>query len=257
MNILSGFADISILQLLLVAVVAMFAAIVGGLAGYGTGALMPLVLVPLIGAEPVVPIIAISAIFANLSRATAYFRYVDRRRALIVMLAAAFTTALGAYGYTRLTNAGAATVIGSMLILSVPLRRVLRRRAVRISDTTLGAGAVAYGVVVGGTSGSGVILLSLLMAAGLEGAAVIATDAVISVVTSVIKISVFGLAGVVTPQVLAFALLIGCIGVPGAFLARAFVERMPVHIHTAILDVAVITGGLVMISAAARQLLML
>jgi uncharacterized membrane protein YfcA len=256
-SILSGFADISILQLLLVAVVAIFAAIVGGLAGYGTGALMPLVLVPLIGAEPVVPIIAISAIFANLSRATAYFRYVDRRRALIVIVAAAFTTALGAYGYTRLTNAGAATVIGTMLIASVPLRRVLRRRAVRISDTTLGAGAVAYGVVVGGTSGSGVILLSLLMAAGLEGAAVIATDAVISVVTSVIKISVFGLAGVVTPQVLAFALLIGCIGVPGAFLARAFVERMPVHIHTAILDVAVITGGLVMISAAARQLMAL
>ena len=253
MSILSGFADISILQLLLVAVVAMFAAIVGGLAGYGTGALMPLVLVPLIGAEPVVPIIAISAIFANLSRATAYFRYVDRRRALIVMPGAALTTALGAYGYTRLTNAGAALVIGTMLIASVPLRRVLRRRAVRIDDTTLAAGAVGYGVVVGGTSGSGVILLSLLMASGLEGAAVIATDAVISVVTSVIKISVFGLAGVVTAQVLAFALLIGCIGVPGAFLAKAFVERMPVHVHTAILDVAVITGGLVMISAAARQ----
>jgi hypothetical protein len=30
---------------------------------------------------------------------------------------------------------------------------------------------------------------------------------------------------------------------------------MPVHVHTAILDVAVIAGGLVMISAAARQLL--
>ena len=39
---------------------------------------------------------------------------------------------------------------------------------------------------------------------------------------------------------------------PGAFLARAFVERMPVHIHTAILDVVVIAGGVVMISAALR-----
>jgi uncharacterized membrane protein YfcA len=254
-TILSGFADISVLQLLLVAVVALFAAIVGGLAGYGTGALMPLVLVPLIGAEPVVPIIAISAIFANLSRTTAYFRHVDRRRALIVILAAAFTTALGAWGYTKLDNSGAALVIGTMLMLSVPLRRVLRRRAVRINDTTLAAGAVGYGVVVGGTSGSGVILLSLLMAAGLQGAAVIATDAVVSIVTSVIKISVFGLAGVVTPQVLAFAILIGGIGVPGAFLAKAFVERMPVHIHTAILDAAVIAGGLVMISAALGKLM--
>ncbi|SIO63650.1 Sulfite exporter TauE/SafE [Bradyrhizobium erythrophlei] len=255
MNILAGFADISLVQLLLVAGVALFASLIGGLAGYGTGALMPLVLVPLIGAEPVVPIIAISAVFTNISRFTAYFRYIDRRRALIVVAAAALTTALGAYGYTRLTNAGAALVIGTMLISSVPLRRLARRREVRIGDSGLAASAVGYGVVVGGTSGSGVILLSLLMAAGLEGAAVIATDAVISVATSVIKISVFGLSGVVTAQVLAFALLIGIIAIPGAFLARAFVERMPVHIHTAILDAAVITGGVVMISTALRQLL--
>lgn len=250
MNLLSGFADISLLQLLLVASVALFASVIGGLAGYGTGALMPLVLVPLVGAEPVVPIIAISAIITNISRFVAYFRYADRRRALIVIGAAALTTALGAYGYTRLTSAGAALVIGSMLILSVPLRRLAKKREIRIGDTGLGVSAVGYGVVVGGTSGSGVILLSLLMASGLEGAAVIATDAVISVVTSLIKISVFGLAGVVTAQVLAFALLIGAIAIPGAFLAKAFVERMPVHIHTAILDAAVMVGGVVMITAA-------
>ena len=223
MNIVSGFADISLAQLLLVACVALLASVVGGLAGYGTGALMPLVLVPLIGAEPVVPIIAISAIFTNLSRmaaylryadrrralmplvlvpligaepvvpiiaissiftnlsrATAYRRYTDRRRVLMVVAAAALTTALGAYGYTRLTNAGAALVIGAMLIASVPLRRLLRRRNIRIGDAGLATGAAGYGVLVGGTAGSGVILLSLLMAVGLEGAAVIATDAVVS-----------------------------------------------------------------------------
>ena len=89
MSILAGFADISLGQLALVAGVALFASLVGGLADYGTGALMPLVLVPLIGAEPVVPIIAISAVITNISRFAAYFRYVDRRRALIVMAAAA------------------------------------------------------------------------------------------------------------------------------------------------------------------------
>jgi uncharacterized membrane protein YfcA len=253
-TIVDGFAGISLLQLVLVAAVALFAAVVGGLAGYGTGALMPLVLVPLVGAEPVVPIIAISSLFTNSGRAAAYLRHVDGRRAGIVIAAAALTTALGAYGYTLLSNTGAALVIGAMLILSVPLRRSLRRREVRIGDAGLGTGAVGYGVVVGGTSGAGVILLSLLMASGLEGAAVIATDAVISLTTSMIKISVFGLAGVVTAQVLAFALLIGLVALPGAFLARAFVERMPVHIHTAILDVAVIAGGAVMIGSALRQL---
>jgi uncharacterized membrane protein YfcA len=253
-SVISGFADITPLQLLLVAGIALFAAVVGGLAGYGTGALMPLVLVPMIGAEPVVPIIAISSIFTNFGRAVAYFRYADRRRALIVIAAAALTTALGAFGYTQLSNSGAALVIGTMLISSVPLRRLLKRRDVRIGDGGLGVGAVGYGVVVGATSGSGVILLSLLMAAGLEGAAVIATDAVISMATSVIKISVFGLAGVVTAQVLAFALLIGIVALPGAFLAKAFVERIPIQLHTAILDAAVTAGGGVMIFEAARQL---
>ena len=80
----------------------------------------------------------------------------------------------------------------------------------------------------------------------------IATDAVVSLATSVIKISVFGMAGVVSAQVIAFAMLIGLVAFPGAFLARAFVERMPVHIHTAILDVAVMIGGVVMISSALR-----
>jgi uncharacterized membrane protein YfcA len=253
LNILAGFADISPAQLVLVGGMALLASVIGGLAGYGTGALMPLVLVPLVGAEPVVPIIAISAIFTNFSRFVAYFRYADRRRALIVIGGAMLTTALGAYGYTRLTSAGAALVIGGMLILSVPLRRLAKYRELKIGDTGLGVGAVGYGVLVGGTSGSGVILLSLLMASGLEGAAVIATDAAISVATGLIKISVFGLAGVVTAQVLALALLIGAIAIPGAFLAKAFVERMPVHIHTAILDVAVIMGGLVMITATLRH----
>ncbi|MGA8998704.1 MAG: sulfite exporter TauE/SafE family protein, partial [Pseudolabrys sp.] len=59
MTFLSGFHDISFFQLIPVAAIALIASIVGGVSGYGTGALMPLVLVPLVGAEPVVPIIAV------------------------------------------------------------------------------------------------------------------------------------------------------------------------------------------------------
>ena len=71
----------------------------------------------------------------------------------------------------------------------------------------------------------------------------IATDAAISMVIGIVKISVFGLAGVVTAQVVAFALLIGVVAFPGAFLAKALVERLPVHVHTAILDAVVMVGG--------------
>jgi uncharacterized membrane protein YfcA len=253
MSVLSGFSDISLWQLALVAAVAFIASLVGGVSGYGTGALMPLVLVPLTGAEAVVPIIAISALFNNASRLTAFFKFADFRRAGIVSLCALPTCVVSAWGYTRLSSAGAALVIGAMLILSVPLRRHMKRRDFRVGEGGLAAGAVGYGAVVGGTAGSGVILLSLLMAAGLQSAGVIATDAAISMVISLAKLAVFGLAGVITAKVLAFALLIGIVALPGAFLARAFVERMPVHVHTAILDVVVLVGGVVFVFGALRH----
>ena len=252
MDILSGFHDISFWQLIPVAAVALIASIVGGVSGYGTGALMPLVLVPLVGAEPVVPIIAISAMFTNSSRVFAFSKYADWRRAAIVLATSVPTCVLGAWGYTRLSSAGAALVIGSMLMLSVPLRRLLRHRGIKIGDGGLALASLGYGVVVGATAGSGVILLSLLMAAGLEGAAVIATDAAISIVIGIVKISVFGLAGVITAQVVAFALLIGLTALPGAFLAKAFVERMPVHVHTVILDAVVLLGGVFLVWGALR-----
>jgi uncharacterized membrane protein YfcA len=246
-DILSGFHDISLAQLVLVAGVAFIASLIGGVAGYGTGALMPLVLMPIVGAAPIVPMIAISALFNNTSRMTAFLRYVDWRRSLIVIVCAAPTCVVGAWGYAHLSGAGAAFVIGTMLIASVPLRRVLKRRAVTFGDGGLAVASVGYGVVVGGTSGSGVILLSLLLAAGVGSAGVIATDAAISIVIGVVKVAVFGIAGVIDAQVIALALLIGIVALPGAFLARAFVERMPIHVHTAILDAVVIVGGVFLV----------
>ena len=137
-----------------------------------------------------------------------------------------------------------------MLILTVPLRYVMRKRALVLDDKGLFIGSVGYGTVVGGTVGAGVILLSVLMASGLAGAAVIATDAVISMTVGISRILVFGTAGAITIQTIAFALLIGVVAFPGAFLARAFVERLPIHIHTAILDAVVLIGGLVMVIGA-------
>src|SRR5919205_502470 len=150
--VLAALQSLSIYELLLIAITAIFASVVGGVAGYGTGALMPLVLVPIVGAEPVVPIIAMSALFTNTSRATAFRNVIDWRRAATIIVASLVTTALGAWGYTLLTGRGAMLVIGSMLTLSVPLRRLSRRRGLTLTDGGLAVAAVGWGFVVGGTS---------------------------------------------------------------------------------------------------------
>jgi uncharacterized protein len=244
--------DVSIAELALIAALAAVSAVAGGVAGYGTGALMPLILVPLVGAAPVVPIIAISAMFTNTARVTAFRHLLDRRRAAIAFVAALPTCVLGAWLYTLLSGRGAALVIGSTLIATVPLRRLVKHHGHKLGDKAYAAAAAGWGVLVGGTTGAGVILLSLLMASGLEGAAVIATDAAVSLGMGVIKIAVFGLAGALTRTVIVIALLIGFVAFPSTFLAKLIIERLPVHVHTAMLDAVVVIGGGMMIFGALR-----
>jgi uncharacterized protein len=239
---------------LLIAAVGVVTSLLGGVTGYGTGALMPLVLVPIVGPEPVVPIVAISATLTNASRALAFRATIDWRRALIVVLAAMPTCVIGAWGYTLLSGAGVMMLIGTMLVAVVILRRVVARHGFRCGDRGLAAGAFGWGLVVGGTTGAGVIVIALLMAAGLTGGAVIATDAALSVAIGLVRLAVFGVAGVATAKVVAIALLIGAVTFPGAFLARLMVERLPIHIHTAVLDVVVLIGGTVMIVRAIAQM---
>jgi uncharacterized membrane protein YfcA len=252
-DLTAGFAGVSVAELVLVAAAALLTSLIGGVTGYGTGVLMPLVLVPIAGAEAVVPIIAITALFTNSSRALAFRDGIEWRRAAIILGFSTPTCIIGAYAFTRLTGRGALILIGATLVASVPVRRFMAWRGHVLGTRGLALGSVGYGLLVGGTTGSGIILISMLMASGLTGAAVIATDAVISIALGVLKVVVFGINGVVTVKIVAFALLIGVIATPGAFIAKALVDRLPVHIHTAMLDgVILFGGGYLLLSAVLR-----
>jgi uncharacterized protein len=249
-----GAEGLSLAQYLLVAVCALGASILGGVTGYGTGLLMPLVLVPLIGAEAVVPVISVSALFTNASRVVAFRPMLDLRRGLLVGAAALPGCVVGAWGYTRLSGPGVSILIGAVLIALVPVRRLLAGRGGRLGDRGLVGAGAAYGVLVGGTSGAGVVLLSIFLAAGLTGQAVIATDAIVSFALGLAKTLVFQTAGALTPPLWLVALLIGASATPGAFVARRIAQRLPARIHTGILDGVVVVGGLALIGAGLRGL---
>lgn len=243
---------LTLAQYALVAVSAFGASVLGGVAGYGTGLLMPLVLVPLIGAEAVVPVISVSALFTNSSRVLAFRALLDRRKAVLVGAAALPGCLLGAWGYTRLSGPGVAILLGAVLVVLVPLRRLLARRVGHLTDRGLVGAGVGYGAVVGGTSGAGVVLLSILLAAGLSGQGVIATDAAISFALGLAKMAVFQSTGALTPALWIVALLIGASATPGAFVAKRLVRALSPRVHTGLLDAVVVFGGLVLIAQGLR-----
>jgi len=238
---------IELAQILLVAAAAFGASVLGGVAGYGTGLLLPPILVPLIGAEAVVPVIGLSALLTNTSRVLAFRAAFDFAKFWRVAVWAAPTTIAGAYGYSLLSGPAVAILIGVVLIILVPARRWLKSRQIALSNRGVSVAGVGYGLVVGGTAGSGVILLSILMGAGLSGPAVIATDAAVSLVLGTIKTLTFFGVGALPWPLIVTALLIGLATTPGAFVAKKLSLKLSGTAHILILDGAVLIGGCLLI----------
>jgi uncharacterized membrane protein YfcA len=83
----------------------------------------------------------------------------------------------------------------------------------------------------------------MLMAAGLEGAALIATDAIVSVIMGAAKIALFGSVARLDAELALAGVLIGVCTMPGAFIARRLLALVPLTVHTAFMDAVVLAGG--------------
>jgi len=237
----------SIAEYALIGSAAFFISTIAGLSGYGAGLLMPFVLIPIMGPQGVVPILAVAALFNNASRLAAFRDRIYWQRAFHLMITAIPGCLLGASAYTLLSGPGVMLMIGIVLLVIIPARRLLRNRPIGTSRAgALAAGAV-YGVLIGGATGAGVILIPILLGMGLRGRSVIATDSLVSFVVGLFKVATFQTLGFLPWDWWVCALVIGISGVPGAFVARWLADRMAVHLQDTILDVGVAIGGVVLV----------
>jgi uncharacterized protein len=237
-------AQAPLLQWLGVALVAFFAAVLGGLAGYGTGLILPIALAPVIGVANIVPVMAVAMMINNASRVLAFrhdIQWPHVRRMLWLGLPACL---VGAWGYTRLDARWVALLLGVFLLISIPLRRLLQRAQMRLGPRGEIVAGGTFGFIEGGMTGTGVILISMLMAAGVQGPALIATDAVVSTLMSLAKVVLFGGVARLDASLALTGALIGLCTAPGAFVARAILARMPQRLHLRIMEAVVVLGGL-------------
>ncbi len=242
---------LSLWQLFVIGGAAFITQIVGGVAGYGSGLLLPLVLVPMIGPEAIVPVISLSALITNPTRVIIFREHLDWRKALLVSALALPSTIVGAWFYTLLSGRGAAFVIGLALMAMVPLRRFLARRRFTLRGGAIGVASVGFGFFNGAMTGSGVMLISMLMAMGLTGQQVIATDALTSAIVGLAKTGVFFAAGALPAQLCLVAVLIGAMATPGSLMARWLVRRFSARLHDAVLEGAILLGGAILVWRAA------
>ena len=121
------FADVGLQQFLLVCLVAFFSSVLGGLAGYGTGLILPAFLAPIVGVVNVIPVLALGMLFNNGSRVLAFWRDIQWWHVRNILLFGLPACVAGAYAYTLLSARWIALLIACFLLLSIPLRRILQR----------------------------------------------------------------------------------------------------------------------------------
>jgi uncharacterized membrane protein YfcA len=238
--------------LALVAAAAMVAAIVSGVGGFGTGVILAALLAPLIGIKAVIPVLAVAGVVINAGRFWFYRTHLDRRILVQVLAVSIPFLVLGTWIYSVLDVRALGTLLGIVVIGSIPLRRFLKQKQIRLNATGLAVGSGVFGLATGTATGTGVIMVTLLLGTGMPGTAVLATDALISIVLDLCKAALFHRFALLDSQSLSTGLVIGVATIPGSAVAAWLVTRMHAHLHILFMEALILIGGVSLIVNAWR-----
>lgn len=226
-----------------VALLGLGAAVIGSVGGFGTGIILTAALAPLIGVKALVPVLAVAGVIINAGRFWFYRGHLDRRTFAIVLASALPFLVLGAWIYSVLDARTLGIVLGLVIIASVPLRRLLKKHEIVIGPAGLGVGGGVFGLASGVATGTGVILISLLLGSGLAGPAVLATDALITIALDFSKALLFQRFDLLDGQHFLTGAVIGVASIPGSALGAWLVHRMHAHLHVLFMEGLILAGG--------------
>jgi len=202
------------------------------------------VLIYAYGPKQAVPIMAIAAVMANLSRILAWYREVDWRACATYSVAAIPAAALGARTLLALPSRVVDIFIGVFLITMVPARHWLARHHLKLSLPQLAIGGAAIGYLTGIVVSTGPLSVPLFLFYGLTKGAFLATEAASSLGIHVSKSVTFERFGALTPEIALKGLIAGSSLMFGAFVAKRFVLRLEPEVFRRLMDAIMIAAGL-------------
>ena len=129
-----------------VLIVGLLAGTISGIVGTGSSIMLMPVLVYQYGPKEAVPIMAVAAVMANLSRILAWWREVDWRACLAYSVTGIPAAALGARTLLALPSHAVDIAIGLFLIAMVPVRHWLARHQLKAQLWHLAVGGASSAI---------------------------------------------------------------------------------------------------------------
>ncbi len=237
-------AEFGVATLAALAVAAFVTSCIHGAVGVAGGLLMTAAVALLIGVRASVPVMSIALILSHGARTLMNLSDIDLRAFAWIMLPALPFILVSSAIYVALPLNALAAVLAALIFLSIPVRRWAERRKVRAGHRALAAAGAGYGFSAGASIGSAMLLSPFLLGYGLTKEAFVATMAIISLSTNVVRIGAFSVADIVTSQYALLGFLVGLIMIPGNWVGRTILRRMTTRMHAHLVDGFAVLGGL-------------
>ena len=222
-----------------------------GIVGFGASILLLPALTLTFGAQESVPIMAIAALMANISRVAVWWREVDWRANAYYCATAVPAAALGARTLLLLNPRWVEAGLGCFFILVIPIRRWLLRRGMRIGVMHLAIVGAVIGYLTGIVASTGPVNTPFFLAYGLSKGAFLGTEALGSVAIGLTKAVVFRTFDALPLETIGRGLLIGGSLMIGSRLAKGFVLALDPDRFRILMDALLAMAGLVLIAGAA------
>ena len=239
------------MNFLFVLAVGLVAGTLSGIVGTGSSIMLMPVLVYAYGPKQAVPIMAVAAVLANLSRILAWWREVDWRACAAYSVTGIPAAALGARTLLALPSRAVDISIGLFLIAMVPARHWLARHQLKFSLWHLALGGAVIGYLTGIVVSTGPLSVPLFLFYGLTRGAFLATEAASSLGLYFSKSITFQHFGALTGDIALKGLIAGSSLMFGAFIAKRFVLRLEPEVFRLVMDAIMLMAGLSMLWNAA------
>jgi len=221
-----------------------------GIVGFGASILLLPVLTLTFGAQESVPIMAIAALLANLSRVMVWWREVDWRANAYYCVTAVPAAALGARTLLLLDPRLVEGILGGFFIAVIPVRRWLLHRGMRIGVVHLAIVGAVIGYLTGIVASTGPVNTPFFLAYGLSKGAFLGTEALGSVAIGLTKAIVFRTFDALPLETIGRGLLVGSALMVGSRLAKGFVLALDPDRFRLLMDLLLAGAGLILIAGA-------
>lgn len=242
-SILDILAEQSLTTLGLVILAAFGTAMFHAVSGFAGGLLLSVCLAPILGVKAVIPVVSVALIISNSSRLWLFRHAVNWRVYRAVMITALPAIIIGAYIYVYLPVSIIAIMLGVFLILSIPLRRYLKKHDFKVGLRGLTMVGGVFGLMAGTAIGAGLLLGPFLLGAGVVGEGLVGMIAAIGLTVNMTKILVFGSTALLDFKLFLSGVMVGIWTVPGAYTGRWIVRRTSIRLHTILVEMLIFFGG--------------